>query len=171
MFIAILQHTPTWVFFLLAGLVALGVLQAFPRSVTLRRTIILPLALLGWSLQGVASNFGHQPVALLAWAGGVVLALSAVHGRIDTSAVRYAADSRRFQVPGSWLPLVLILSLFTLKFCVGVMLAMEPALRQSTGLATAVCAGYGLFSGLFLARSVALWAVARRAQPGLGQLA
>ena len=158
-----LQHTPTWVFGLFIALVALGLSMSFPRSVSLRRSLMLPLALLGLSLLGVASAFGSQPLALPAWAAGLATALLALQGRVDTSGVRFSAETRRFQVPGSWVPLALMLALFSLKFGVGVALAMQPELRQSTGLAVAASAAYGLFSGVFLGRALALWALARQA--------
>lgn len=158
-----LQHTPTWVFALLAALVALGVSMSFPRTVSLRRSLMLPLALLALSLMGVASAFGSQPLALPAWAAGLGAALLALQGRVDTSAVRFSADTRRFQVPGSWVPLALMLGLFSLKFGVGVALATHPELRQSTGFAVGASAVYGVFSGVFLGRALALWALARQA--------
>ncbi len=158
-----LQHTPTWVFALFAALVALGVSMSFPRTVSLRRSLLLPLALLGLSLMGVASAFGSQPLALPAWSAGLGAALLALQGRVDTSAVRFSAPTRRFHVPGSWVPLVLMMALFSLKFGVGVALALQPELRQSAGLAVPASAAYGLFSGVFLGRALALWALARQA--------
>jgi len=159
MFITILQHTPTWVFGLLA---ALGVAQGFPRTVTLRRSAVLPLALVGISLLGVLSAFGIEPLTLLAWAMGLSGAVAALHGRVDASAVHFSPITQRFQVPGSWVPLALMLGLFAVKFGAGVMLANDPELRQSAGFALPASAAYGLFSGVFLGRAMALWALARR---------
>jgi Na+/glutamate symporter len=161
-----LQHIPTWVFALFAALVALGVSMSFPRTVSLRRSLMWPLALLGLSLVGVATAFGSQPLALPAWAAGLATALLALQGRVDTSAVRFSTETRRFHVPGSWVPLLLMMALFSLKFGVGVALATQPEFRQSTGLAVAASAAYGLFSGLFLGRALALWSIARQALTG-----
>jgi hypothetical protein len=164
MFIAILQHTPTWVYGLLFALIALGVSQSFPRSVTLRRSAVLPLLLVGVSLMGVVGTFDRQPLALLAWASALAATVAALHGRVDTTAVRYAPDTQRFQLPGSWVPLALMLGLFAVKFGAGVTLATQPELRDSTGFALAASAAYGLFSGVFLGRAMALWTLARRTQ-------
>lgn len=156
------QHIPTWVFGLLAALIALGVSQSFPRSITLRRSAVLPVVLAGVSLAGVVSTFGQQPLALLAWALGLSGAVAALHGRVDTSAVRFSPATQRFQVPGSWVPLALMLGLFALKFGAGMSLALHPELRGSTPFALAMSAAYGVFSGAFLGRAMALWSVARR---------
>ena len=155
-------------FGLLLVLIAVGVSQAFPRQATLRRVTVLPLAMLAMSLQGVVTGFGGHPLGLVAWMSGVAAALVALHGHFDVSAVHYAPGTRRFQLPGSWLPLALMLGIFAVKFTVGVLLAMHPAWGSSAGLALTASTAYGLFSGVFLARAMALWAVARGAsQPSV----
>lgn len=162
MFIAILQHTPTWVYGLLFALIALGVSHSFPRTVTLRRSAVLPLILVGVSLMGVIGTFDRQPVALLAWLMALCCTAFMLHGRVDTSAVRYSSVTQQFQMPGSWVPMVLMLGLFSLKFAVGVTLASLPQTRESASFALTVSAAYGVFSGIFLGRAMALWTLARR---------
>jgi len=163
MFIGIVQHTPAWVWGLLLALVALGLVQTFPRRVALRSTTLLPLALLAFSLVGVVSRFGAQTAPLLAWGAGVAAALVATQGRFDTGAVRFDAGSRSFQMPGSWLPLVLMLVLFALKFAAGVLAATQPALVREASFALPASAAFGTCSGIFLGRAIALWTLARRA--------
>jgi hypothetical protein len=163
MFIDIVRYTPTWVWGLLLALVALGLSQAFPRRVTLRRSTALPLALLVFSLYGVVSRFGALPAPLLAWSVGLTGALLATQGRFDTSAVRFDAASRSFQLPGSWLPLALMLGLFALKFAAGVLAATHPDVVREAGFALPASTAFGAASGLFLARAASLWTLARRA--------
>lgn len=109
---------------------------------------------------GMAGGGGALP----AWVTGLGAAWLALRGRAGTSAVRFSARTQPFHVPGSWVPLALMMALFSLKFGVGVALAHQPELRQSAGLAVAAAsAAYGLFSGVFLGRALALWALARQA--------
>ena len=61
----ILMHTPPWVWGLLAGLVALGLLQTRRRQVGLARAALLPAAMLAWSLWSVMAGFG-SPLAAAA---------------------------------------------------------------------------------------------------------
>lgn len=162
MFIAIVQHTPVWVWGLLAGLVALGLSQTREREMSLARVTALPLVMIALSLSGVVSAFGHVPVALGGWAAGVGTALA--FGR-PLVAVRGAAWSQRggtLRVPGSWLPLGLIVALFSLKYVAGVGLAMHPALATDAAFAGLVSLGYGALSGLFLARGRSLRHLATR---------
>jgi hypothetical protein len=162
MFQQTLQHIPTWVLGLLIGLIALGVSQSLPRRLSLRRSAVLPLVLVGVSLIGVVNTFAQQPAALLAWAIGLAGAVAALHGGVYPSAVRYSARSQRFEVPGSWVPLALMMGLFAIKFGAGTGLALHPELRQSALFALPISAAYGLFSGVFLGRAMALWTLARR---------
>ena len=157
------QHIPTWVFGLFFGLLAFGVAQSFPRSLSLRRSAVLPILLVSLSLAGVLSSFGQVPAALLAWALGLAGTVAALHGRMDTTGVRFSADTQRFQVPGSWLPLALMMGLFAIKFGVGMTLALQPGLRSSVVFALVISTAYGVFSGAFLGRAMALWALARQA--------
>lgn len=162
MFIAVVQHTPVWVWGLLAGLIAVGLSQTRDREVSLARVTILPLVMIALSLAGVFNAFGHAPIALGGWAAGVGTAL--MFGR-QFIAVRGASFARRtatLHVPGSWLPLTLIVGLFTVKYFAGASLALQPGLSADPAFAGAISLAYGGFSGLFLARGLALRDLARR---------
>jgi hypothetical protein len=162
--LAVLQHTPVWVWPLLAALLSLGVWQAFPRTVKLRRATLLPAAMLALSLWGVISVFGSGQ-ALVAWAlGGVAAATWNWHAGSPRSA-RWSATEQVFRLPGSWVPLLLILGIFCTKFGVGMSLAHHPDLRHATGFAAAVSMAYGVFSGLFAGRAMTLWHLTRRGLP------
>ena len=162
MLLQIVTHTPPWVWVLLAVLVALGLSQAMPRRMTLRRLAVLPLVLLALSLSGVVTTFPGAAAPLLAWLVGVSAALAIGRPIVGARGARWDAESASLHVPGSWLPMVLILSLFLAKYAVGVALAMQPSLARQPGFDIGVGLAYGGFSGLFLARAAALWRLARR---------
>lgn len=163
MLMQIVKHTPPWVWGLLAALVALGVSQSLPRRMTVRRATVVPLVLLGLSLAGVVTTFPQAALPLAAWAAGIAVALGIGSGIVQARGARWDAASASFHVPGSWLPLALILALFVIKYGVGIALAMQPGLVRETSFDVAVGTAYGLFSGLFLARAASLWRLARRA--------
>jgi hypothetical protein len=165
MLLQIVAHTPPWVWGLLVALIALGVWQGRPRSVSVSRVVVLPLILLALSLAGVVSTFAADLPALVAWALGVVVAFGIGRQVVGTRGARWDAAASLLHVPGSWLPLVLILLLFSLEYSVGVALALQPGLARNTGFDAAVGAAYGGFSGFFLARAAALWQLARRPAP------
>jgi hypothetical protein len=162
MILTIVQHTPLWVWGLLAGLIALGLVQTRDSAMTLSRILVIPAVMLALSLMGVVGAFGGRPMALGAWAVGLGLALLFGRRLVRSQGARWSAAERRVQMPGSWLPLALIVGLFAIKYLAGVSLAIEPRLAADAAFAGACCLAYGVFSGLFLARAWSLCALAGR---------
>ena len=161
MLLSIVRHTPAWVGGLFAALLWLGATQCLPQQRGLRRTFLMPLALTAFSAWGLLSAFGADPGAgaLAAWLlASALVALARLALRRDPPAgVRYHAARLRFHLPGSPVPLLLILAIFFTKYIVGVELALQPALADDTAFALQIATLYGLFNGLLLARMARLW--------------
>ena len=156
MLIQILRGTPVWVWGLLAVLVTVGLTQSMPRRIGARRAMIVPGLMLALSLGGVATTFGARPLALAAWAAGIALAIGLGLDAVAPRGARWVREAARFELPGSWLPMALILGLFCIKYGVGVGLAFAPALAENTAFEAGIALAYGAFSGLFAARAIAL---------------
>ena len=165
MLVTIVQRTPLWVWGLLAALLALGASQMRKRTVGLRRVFTLPLGMAAFSIFSLAAAFGSTPAPGLAAAW--VLACTSLVGLglwlrpRPPAATRYHAASRHFDLPGSAVPLLLIVALFFTRYAVNVELALQPTLARETGFALQVAALYGAFSGLFALRAARLWRLAR----------
>ena len=160
MLFQIIIHTPAWVWGLLLALVWLGANQLFTRSVPLRRATLLPLVMVALSLYGEISAFGAAPQVVLAWLVAGALAAWLVLQRPLPARTRFDAATRRFTLPGSWVPLALMMGIFLTKYFVGVTLAMQPALAHAAGFTLAFGMLYGAFSGVFAARGARLWRLA-----------
>ncbi len=160
MLIQIVLHTPGWVWGLLAALVALGLSQVRDRELSVMRITLLPLGMIALSLSGVLTAFGHFPVALGGWAAGLGVALTFARSLVAVRGARWLPASRAVHVPGSWLPLALIVALFAIKYAAGATLALHPTRAADPAFAGTLGVAYGLFSGLFLARGLGLRAVA-----------
>jgi hypothetical protein len=163
----IVRQTPTWVWGLLAGLVTLGVSQLRDRRASLARVSLMPVAMTAFSVWGTASAFGSSPLAgeiAIVWmaAAAVMFALLSA-GRAQGE---YDAASRTFHLPGSVVPLLLILGIFSVKYVVGVELSMAPKLTGDTQYALTVAALYGAFTGAFVGRAIRLWKLAFGPQAG-----
>jgi hypothetical protein len=163
MFIAIISRTPSWVWLLLAVLVALGWTQTRTRQMTVVRATVLPIVMMGLSLFGVLSTFGAKALPLGAWLVALVVSAWAAKALGAWRGVTWSAATSRFEVPGSWLPMLIILSLFVVKFYVGVNVAMKPELKVDSQFSSIVCLIYGVFSGLFLARGLNFWTLRKGA--------
>ncbi|HYP83985.1 DUF6622 family protein [Variovorax sp.] len=166
MLIQILSHTPTWVFGLFALLLWLGGRQLRAGQASLGRVAVMPVAMTGLSVYGLFSSFGHSPLALLAWPLAAAAAAALVLRRPLPAGVRFERAARVFHMPGSAVPLVLMMSIFFTKYVVGVLSVMHPALVHQDIPALTVGLLYGAFSGIFLGRAVRLWRLALGAQGG-----
>ncbi|HEY8069670.1 MAG TPA: DUF6622 family protein [Burkholderiales bacterium] len=150
----ILQRTPPWVGLLFLVLIGLGVMQSRTRSLPRTRVFVFPAVMLGLSLFGVWSSFGAAPISLTAWGGGILLAILLNRILGLPAGVAYSPASRRFTVPGSWLPLALMMAIFFTRYAITVTIAISPLLREAAMFAGAVSLVYGLASGTFFARAL-----------------
>jgi hypothetical protein len=164
--LTIVQHTPLWVWALLAVLIPLGVLQSVHRKRKLGAAMAMPIGLTAVSLFGAASGFANKQAALAAWLAGaaVVLVVCVVVGAWRR--IEWSATEQRLDVPVSWWPMALILALFATKYVVGVSLAIHPQLAADAVLGAQLGFVYGAFSGVFLSRALAMWRVAAGAIRG-----
>lgn len=161
----ILARTPTWVWFLLAGLLWLGIGMLRGKTIGVRRAAIMPVAMTGLSLWGTISAFSHSAIygyVLLAWAVTAVVLAAAVGVMPAPQGSSYHPQDRTFTVAGSWAPLALILGIFLAKYVVGVEVAMRPDLAHDAAYSLTCGAIYGVFSGIFTGRSIRLARLALR---------
>jgi hypothetical protein len=152
----ILQHIPVWVFFLLIGLIALGLQQTRTRHIPKLRLLGINIVLTVFTLVGVIQQWRPTPwlaLGLLSWAASCALVAWVLGQGAAPAGANYDADTRRFTVPGSWLPLALFMAIFTCKFLVGMLSATAPEQIQSLSAAMGISALYGLFSGVLNARA------------------
>jgi hypothetical protein len=160
---AILRGTPTWVWGLLAGLVFLGLTQIRDRTASLLRVSVLPLAMTSLSIWGITGAFGKSPMfgyVMLAWMLVAAIAFAALGMTSAPKGTTYDAGARTFFLPGSWLPLAMILGVFFTRYVVNVDIAMNPMLTRDGQYTIIVAAMYGLFTGAFLGRAARLWRLA-----------
>jgi hypothetical protein len=159
MIVQILGHTPTWVFVLFGALLLLGLSQTRTRDVGRARAIGLPMAMMLLSLSSVVSAFTQPVVALGAWVSGFALAVGLTGSALGVRGASWSPTTGHFRIPGSWLPLVLILSLFVLKYVAGILLAMRPSWAGDTSVVIPLGLVYGAFAGLFFGRARSLLAL------------
>ena len=167
-----LRHTPAWVWGLLAVLLATGIAQLRDRTAGVVRIAVLPLAMTGLSLWGLAGAFAASPMLaslVLTWIAVTAIAFAVVARTDAPSGTSYDAGTRAFHLPGSWVPLATILAIFLTRYIVNVDVAITPALALDAQYTMAVAALYGVFTGTFLGRAARLWRLAPQGS-GLGFL-
>lgn len=168
--LSVIAHTPSWVWLLLAALVALGLMQARDHSLPRARVLLQPVALGALSLYSAMSALsassawpaaGAQVSILAIWWLGAALGL-ALNRRLMLPRKVSVQANGRFAIGGSWSPLVLLMSIFLMRYVSGASLAIAPQLAGDVGFAITMCLAYGLPSGLLAARA---WRILGHARP------
>jgi hypothetical protein len=153
---------PPWVYAILATLLWFGYVQSRPRLVAPKIIASVAAGLSLYSLWGVVSAFGPNVQSLASWATGFVLTISLAQHYVAPRGMSFDQATGRVQVPGSWLPMVLMMSIFCIKFGLG--FAAGIGTPVVAGSATAIGASFalGILSGAFLARARAVLALVPR---------
>jgi hypothetical protein len=161
----ILNHTPIWVWALLAFLIYRGATALQPREVAPMRALIVPLVFLVWGLSGLLSSHGlGLDLALFVVGAAAGFAAGGALAMV-TPAPGLAPGGGMLAMPGSPIPLAMIVAAFVVKYVGSVVQAMatDPATQIEVAAVLALIGG--VFAGLFWGRTLALF---RRALRGAG---
>jgi hypothetical protein len=156
--VQIVQHTPWWVWAVFGAITLIGLHQLRDHEIPRARLLLAPLGLGGYSLWGATAVFGIDAAA--AWLAGLALAL-VLNQRLQWPRdVTVTADGR-FAIKGSPWPLLLMWTIFAMRYALAVKLVFQPALAQQAAWAIGAPLVYGTLSGLFTARA---WRVLQSAR-------
>jgi hypothetical protein len=151
MLIQILTHTPLYVWAILAFLLWRGVAEMRDRELTLRRMLILPLVMLGLSLNDMALKFDMGMVLVAAWVTGCAAAML-LAWRFGRTRIAAGTAPDSVLVRGSVMPLILMLAIFLTKYITSIVLVIQPQLAHQMAVAGAICLVFGVFNGMLLGR-------------------
>jgi len=141
----IFANIPIFVWPLLALLLWSGLKARKPNQVPLRILILLPVVFFTWSGVSFIGRYASDPWILALW--GLFIGMGFWLGLVNIQRLSLSFDRERKMVnmPGSWIPLILSMSIFGSKFTAGMMRGMFPELSHSWTLI-----GLELFAGLIL---------------------
>jgi len=126
-FFQIIANTPLWVWPLMALVAGLGILGLKPRILPLWRLAILPAVGLVLSLVGIVQAAGPG-LAAAGWLLGLLAALPLGESLGRRRGVTPLGDGR-LEIGGGWFMLVFGLSIFAVRYALGVLFGIAPALR------------------------------------------
>ena len=149
--VEIIKHTPLWVWGVLAAITLLGLHQMRDHVIPRARLLLAPVGLGGYSLWGATAVFGIDAAA--AWLAGMALAL-AINQKLQWPRDVTPLADNRFALKGSPWPLLLMWTIFGLRYALAVKLVFHPALAQQAVWAIGAPLVYGALSGLFTARPI-----------------
>jgi hypothetical protein len=114
------------------------------------------------SFWGVFSAFGITYVGFTSWVVGVGIAVL-IGIRINRPRkISFSSETQLLSVPGSWIPLILMMAIFFVKYAVGVIHARQLPIIGEPAFIGAISFCYGILSGVFLARAFVIWRAAGR---------
>ncbi len=161
----ILRNTPVWVWGLLAVLTWAGLSQARARTASLARIVVMPVAMTALSIWGVTSAFGASPMfgyVMLMWMVIAATTFALIASMSPPAGAQYDGATRTYSLPGSWVPMALILGIFLVRYWVNVEIAIQPQLKGDGQYTLVVGALYGFLSGIFAGRAARLVKLAVR---------
>ena len=124
----IVVNTPLWVWPLMLFVLWLGWYGLQPRTMPPARLAILPLVGLATSLAGIAQSL--QPgLALAGWVVALLMALPLGWAIGARRAVRLRPENGRLEVAGGWFALCFGVSIFVVRYTLGVLSGVMPGLR------------------------------------------
>ncbi|MFM2084934.1 MAG: hypothetical protein RLY95_1752 [Pseudomonadota bacterium] len=145
----IISNTPKWVFVLFFVLLTFGISQMRTQIKSRNRVLILPIVLLILSIAGVTSAFGISFMPIAAWTVGYIALAVFIKKGLATAGSSYDSATRKITVTGSPIPLILMMSIFFLKYFVGASMAMKVNFTNDAAFPIVVSLLYGTFSGAF----------------------
>ena len=159
--VQLLARMPAWVPVLFVLLLVLGYRQSFTRTVRPAVLAVLAAGMFSLSLYGVVAAFGASSAALALWFACYALTVVVATKRMSRAGM--VAVGGVVRVPGSWVPLALLMGLFAVKFALGVAAGIRSPLLDDPAVVAAASASLGLLGGGFGARAMAVHGVARTA--------
>lgn len=149
MLLQILTHTPIYVWAILALLVYRGIAASRDREMPISKLFIIPAIMLALSLQDLSARFGLGALTMAAWTVAAV-AGAALTWTLATARTTRGATAGSVMVRGSWIPLIMMMSVFVTKYTVAVLLAINAQARQETMVIVLVSSLFGVLNGVFL---------------------
>jgi hypothetical protein len=148
----ILIHTPLWVFPLFGYLVWQGIKAMRPRTTTIGRSLIVPAIFIIWGLSRLLSRGQDGVWPLLSWIAAA-MALAPV-GLSTAKPFKMDHVTGQITRPGSPMPFIRNVTIFTLQYTVAVIAAVDPEGRTTATLVGRAISG--ATTGYFLGRTIAL---------------
>ena len=141
----IITNIPLFVWPLFAILLIGGLKARKTGVVPLRVLILVPVAFFSWSLSSFVERYAADSLSIFLWILCLGVGFFVGFSHIRRLNLRCDKQNKMIEMPGSWIPLALSMSVFFARFAIGMIRGMQPHLEDSILLL-----GLELFSGIIL---------------------
>lgn len=141
----ILTKIPLSVWPLFAILLLGGLRAIKTRETPLAQLLLIPSIFFVLSMMSFFEKYATDPLSVLYWI--LCLAIGVFIGFLHMKDIKLEFDKKKkkIKVPGSWVPLMLSMTIFSSKFLIGIMSSLMPHLKGSI-----LFLGIELFSTIIL---------------------
>jgi hypothetical protein len=147
MIIEIIKSTPTWVFLLFALLIFKGIMATQPKTIKLSKLFIMPILFLCLT---------KQKISYISEYFIVFLAIGCIIGWLiyKKTKIRTDKENKLLFLPGSIIPILLIIAAFTKGYLIGYTTAVYPKFAHTAAFKHSMMAISGILTGVFIGRTV-----------------
>jgi hypothetical protein len=146
--IDIIIGTPIWVWIVLGYLLIAGIKATYPTTAPLWKLSIMPTVLLCWGFYSIYLKcIACFPLFIL-WACMITVGILFGQFLIRKTSFTFDKNTQLFQMPGSWVPLLLSCAFFIVKYVMGATYALVPAMKTNLILMSIDVALSALIAGI-----------------------
>lgn len=152
--VAMLVHTPVWVYVLLVFLLFRGIKARIPATVTLEKLALIPALFLFWDIYDLVTYRDQSISTYLQWMVGIISGAIVGYMLIKPDRLARSTAPRSIHRPADYSALPFMILAFGIKYVQGVLNAIAPEiLRQPVMSALAIITG-GVFAGVFIGKFI-----------------
>lgn len=127
----IITKTPIYVWPLLMFLLFMGIRARKLSIVPLKMFIIMPSIFCTWAIYAILMRYGTNFLILSLWTISLLLGVGIGYLIVRGFSMRFDKMKKKVEVPGSWMILTLSMTIFCLRYFLGITTAIRPDLAQS----------------------------------------
>ncbi len=150
----VVVHAPVYVWFLLLYLLWSGWKSRKTRIVSWKLLLIIPAFMFIWSIYAMITRYDSLSICF--WA--VSIAMGFWLGSLTVRRLKLRFDKQRhlIEIPGSWIPMMLSVSIFSLRYVLGAIYGLHPELSGNSALLVLENIAT-IVSGMFTGRLIGYW--------------
>lgn len=126
-----LASIPFYVWPLFVLLLIVGIKARKTTKVSFKRLLLLPSMLFVWSVASFFVGYGDEYKIVALWALCLAVGIFLGFWHLQKLGLRIDKENKSVVIPGSWVPLIISMVIFTSKFLIGLLSAVFPETADS----------------------------------------
>ncbi len=151
----IISNTPWWVYLLFLYLVGIGLNALRPRTISIKRLILIPGILTIWNIAFLMERLSEKYFFLLFWVVGLSIGVLIGWQTVHSWETKADQVNKTLHLPATWSTLILILLVFAVRYFFLFHYELYPQFYNHFFLADSISSG--VITGIFVGRSLELY--------------